>query len=130
MKRKRPGSFCKMQRLAFLLSAYFCLSGCAAIPPIIDYASMALSTVTYLSTGKGPSDHALSLVVKKDCSLLRLLLFKPICIPVNENTNKSLFARFFRKEENEFNYDVPPPPTLSTTPILPIPTDHKIAKLE
>lgn len=88
-----------------LFTLYFVwLSGCAAIPPVVDYASWALSGIAYVSTGKGPSDHAISYVAKKDCSLLRLLLFKPVCIPVTEDTNKSLLARimdFFKKEKSE-----------------------------
>lgn len=90
----------------FALCALFCvcLHGCAMLPPVLDYASMAVTSVSYFGTGKGPSDHAISFVAKQDCSLLRLLLLKPICVPINEDTNKSLIARimdFFRPDITE-----------------------------
>ena len=69
------------------------LNGCASLPPIIQYANMAMSGITYVSTGKGPSDHAISYVAKKDCSLFRILLLKPVCTEVTADTNKSLIAR-------------------------------------
>lgn len=115
MSRKGPRVVRKVLRFVFMMSAYIWLSGCAAIPPAFDYASMALTGATYISTGKGPSDHAISYVAEKDCSLLRLLVFKPMCIPVNVNTNKSLLAQFFRKKKNEVNDEVHTPPTLLNT---------------
>lgn len=61
-----------------------------------------------MTTGKGPSDHAVSSVMKKDCSLLRALLLKPICIPVSEDTNKPLWVVLLKKRFAE----VPAPPDM------------------
>ena len=84
------------------------LAGCISIPPILDYASWAISSITYMTTSKGLSDHAISSVMKRDCSLLRVLLLKPICIPVNEDTNKPLWVVLFNKGTEE----IPAPPDL------------------
>ena len=62
-----------------------------------------------MTTGKGPSDHAISSVMKKDCSLLRILIMKPICVPVNEDSNKPLWAVLFKKKKFA---EVPAPPDL------------------
>ncbi len=74
---------------------------------------MALSTISYLSTSKGPSDHAISFVTKKDCSLLRALALKPVCIEVTEATNQPLWAKFLEKKQDEFaNTEIPMPPRI------------------
>lgn len=95
------------RRCLFIVLCFFTLSGCISIPPILDYASWAISGISYVATGKGPSDHAISNVMKKDCSLFRVLRLKPICIPVDENTNKSLLARLYRNDD-----EIPEPPDL------------------
>lgn len=46
------------------------LSGCA-LPPAITLASLAADVVSYASTGKSLTDHGISLVLQKDCALLR-----------------------------------------------------------
>lgn len=84
------------------------LAGCISLPPIVNYASWAISGFTYVTTGKGPSDHAVSSIMKKDCSLLRALLMKPICIPVNVDTNKPLWVVMSKKKFAE----VPAPPDM------------------
>lgn len=96
------------QRCLFIVFCAVPVTGCISIPPILNYASWAISTVTYVATTKGPSDHAISSVMKKDCSLLRVLLLKPICIPVNEDTNKPLWVVLLKKESEE----IPEPPDL------------------
>ncbi len=76
------------------------LSGCVSIPPILEQASWLLSGGSYLATGKGPSDHAISIVTKKDCSLLRLMILKPICVPVTEETEQSSLSQIYEKSNN------------------------------
>ncbi len=46
------------------------LSGCA-LPPAITVASFVAEVVSYAETGKSITDHGISLVMKKDCALLR-----------------------------------------------------------
>jgi len=72
-------------------------SGCAAIPPILSQVSMVASGVSYLATSKGPSDHAISSIANKDCSLLRLLTMKPMCVHINDETNRSLWSTLVNK---------------------------------
>jgi len=96
---------------------YLWLSGCASIPPLLDYVSMALSGISYLSTSKGPSDHAISFVTKKDCSLLRALALKPVCIEVTEDTNQPIWAKLLEKKPDKFaNAEIPMPPRIFDLP--------------
>jgi hypothetical protein len=46
------------------------LSGCA-LPPAISIASLAFDFASYGATGKTVTGHGLSLVLQRDCSLLR-----------------------------------------------------------
>ncbi len=70
-----------MRALLLILCAGV-LSNCAllaVIPPAVQYASTALSVISYVATGKGTSDHMLSAVTDKDCALHRMLMEKEIC---------------------------------------------------
>ena len=102
----------KTQRLVLILMACLWLSGCASLPPVIHYASMALSGVSYIATGKGPSDHALSFATHKDCTLLRALTLKPVCINVTAYTNKPVWVQLLKKNQDEFADNIPMPPRL------------------
>lgn len=91
---------------SILVALYLvCMSGCASIPPALDYASWALSGVAYMATGKGPSDHALSYVTKKDCSLLNLLFLQPLCKPVVEEEITELPVDWDMAADAENNSD-------------------------
>jgi len=104
-------------RLLCILMTYLWLSGCAALPPVLDYASMALSTISYLTTGKGPSDHAVSYAMKKDCSLLRALALKPVCIEVTADTNIPFWVQLLKKKPVEFPAsETPMPPRIIDLP--------------
>ncbi len=46
------------------------LTGCA-IPPAVTIASLVLDGVSYVSTGKSTTDHAISAFANEDCALLR-----------------------------------------------------------
>ncbi len=63
------------------------------MPSALEHISWLLTGGSYLATAKGPSDHVMSLLVKKDCSLFRMLSLKPVCIPVTDETNQSLLSR-------------------------------------
>lgn len=73
------------------------LSGCATMPSAFEQVSWLLSGGSYLTTGKGPSDHVISYLVKKDCSLFRTLSLKPVCIPITDETNQSSLSRTLSK---------------------------------
>ena len=64
-------------RWLVLAAAAISLSGCG-LPPIVSVWSMALDFASYGSTGKTPTDHGISLVLQKDCSLMRVL-DGPVC---------------------------------------------------
>lgn len=49
------------------------LSGCLALPPALQLASLAIDGISYMQTGKSVSDHALSAITNKDCAMLRAL---------------------------------------------------------
>jgi hypothetical protein len=91
-------------KLVLLLIILVSQSGCASLPPAFAYANYVISTITYISTSKGPSDLALSYAVEKDCSMMRALFFKPICKPVTEKTNQPLVAKV-KDYINSFNVD-------------------------
>lgn len=59
-------------RWFFLAAAAISLSGCG-LPPIVTYLSTAADIVSYLATKKSVTDHGISLVLQKDCALLRVL---------------------------------------------------------
>lgn len=73
----------KWLRAAVLGAATASVSGCA-LPPAIEIASLALGGASFIATGKGLSDHALSIAVGEDCALIRPAMGKPICIPEAE----------------------------------------------
>ncbi len=59
------------------------LSGCA-LPPIVTVASLAANGVSYATTGKGTTDHAISAVAGEDCAILRAAKDEEICDPDGE----------------------------------------------
>lgn len=67
-----------------IVAICFGLGGCAA-PLIVKFASTVGSGVSYVKTGKGPIDHVISKIAKRDCKLLRLLDGESICVPYEED---------------------------------------------
>lgn len=67
--------------LAFLamLGTLTALGGCA-MPPVLVVASYSADVVSYAATGKTVTDHAYSAIARSDCSFIRILQRKPICI--------------------------------------------------
>jgi hypothetical protein len=74
------------------MSCLSAASGCALLPPLVEHGYTVLSGISYLATSKGPSDHALSVLARKDCSLFRILRGQPICAPITENSNRPLLV--------------------------------------
>lgn len=67
-------------RRILTLSAAFLLAGCA-VAPAVTIASLAVDGLSYATTGKSTTDHALSAVASEDCALMRVLQEKAICSP-------------------------------------------------
>jgi hypothetical protein len=98
------------------------IHGCAVLPPLVEHGYTILSGISYLATSKGPSDHALSLATKKDCSLFRILRGQPICAPLTEDSNRPLIVTL-REVFNAPPRDLPPAELLEQ---LPAPVDPRI----
>lgn len=80
-----------MYRLLVLVLPLF-LSGCF-MPVWFTYASFALDGVSYATTGKSVSDHALSIVADEDCAAHRLVVGEAICREPKGKTEVSLATR-------------------------------------
>ncbi len=65
------------KRLA-VLALPILLSACA-LPASFTIASLAADGVSYATSGKGLSDHAISAVANEDCAMWRALKDRPIC---------------------------------------------------
>ena len=63
--------------LPVILSGFF-LSGCA-IPSAVTSLGYALDGFSYMASGKGVADHALSASQNRDCALLRAVRGAEIC---------------------------------------------------
>ena len=66
-----------MKKIA-TLALCFALSACVA-PPIITIASLTMSGVSFMQTGKTLPDHALSSVAQRDCKMFRATRGELIC---------------------------------------------------
>jgi cell division septation protein DedD len=55
-------------------------AGSCSLPPAIIAASYSADAVSYIETGKTVTDHAYSAVARSDCSMIRVLSGKPICV--------------------------------------------------
>jgi cell division septation protein DedD len=69
----------KAKTTFLLVGALFTLSGCV-LPPVVTVASYAVDIVTYEATGKTATDHVYSAAARSDCSFVRVLRRKPICV--------------------------------------------------
>jgi hypothetical protein len=68
-----------MKKGVLLLTSLFFLAGCA-LPLPLKVASWALDGISYLATDKSVAENGLSIIAKKDCSLMRPLKGQPVCI--------------------------------------------------
>lgn len=55
------------------------LNGCV-LPPVVTIASYSADIVSYEATGKTVTDHVWSKLARSDCSFVRILKDKPICV--------------------------------------------------
>ena len=68
-----------MGRWGLVVACVAVVYGCA-VPVPVRVASWAIEGLTYLATEKTIADHGLSFVAKKDCSILRGVTRKQLCI--------------------------------------------------
>ncbi|MDH3229884.1 MAG: hypothetical protein OEN55_08845 [Alphaproteobacteria bacterium] len=70
----------------FLIAAVFMgvLSGCS-VSPAVDAASWTVDGISYLLTGKGTMDHAVSAAAGQDCAMMRVIKNQRICVPRDED---------------------------------------------
>ena len=92
------------KRLATLVMGLFLLSGCA-LPPALQVASWAIDGISYLATQKSATDHGLSVLAQKDCSVLRMLSDpKEVCRDFDDSAiqlaDGMAYGQLFK--ENEF----------------------------
>jgi hypothetical protein len=69
----------KLWPLVAIFGAAAGLGGCA-LPPVVAVASYSADIVSYAATGKTVTDHAYSAIARSDCSFIRILKRKPICV--------------------------------------------------
>lgn len=66
----------KLLQIIILITATIVISGCAAMPPALihtGYVKTAADVVSYATTEKSTTDHAISAVAEKDCALHRVI---------------------------------------------------------
>jgi hypothetical protein len=61
----------------------FLLTGCATLKLV----SLGISGISYLTTGKSLSDHAISVMTEQDCALHRVVLDEMVCRKTNKRPN-------------------------------------------
>ena len=69
-----------MKRSLWALLLPLLLAGCG-VPTSVTVASLAVSGMSVVFTGKGLSDHTLSAFTKRDCALARVIYSAPLCQP-------------------------------------------------
>lgn len=70
-----------MRPINWLILAYPLLSGCAFV---LEYPMTSASVGVWGTTGKGPTDHAVSYALNEDCETLRAINSEPICKKTND----------------------------------------------
>jgi hypothetical protein len=82
------------------LFALFLLSGCATL----NIVSFGLSGISFITTGKSLSDHALSAVTDQDCAIHRFIFNESMCRQNNdivETNGAAILAKNAAKEETQ-----------------------------
>jgi len=67
-------------RILLALGVATTLTGCA-VPPAIQIAGLLADGVSFASTGRSMTDHAVSMVTEEDCKLFRALDGEAVCRP-------------------------------------------------
>ncbi len=95
-------------RRAILVISPLILAGCG-LPPAVTIASYALDGISFLSSGKSVSDHALSAVAQRDCAMWRVVKNELVCREYRNGERGVLvaFAEAWEKRSPGVNSDVP-----------------------
>ncbi len=113
-------------RWLVLAVAAVLLSGCG-LPPAVTVASFALDVASYSATGKSVTDHGLSLVMQKDCALLRVVE-GTVCVEEGEDPPEvALLAWAADSDARDYSYPGEPPKRLAARPLEPEPEGLHIA---
>ena len=70
------------------------LAGCVA-PPVVTIATLAFDGFSYIVTGKGVGDHALSMAMQQDCAMFRALTegsFTSVCLELDDTAGTTSIA--------------------------------------
>ena len=98
----------KLSFKIFILLSFLFLNSCSiSLQSIIDslnYSKNSADFLSYVTTDKTTTDHALSYMFKKDCSLARTLKLKQICqevfkekLIINNNNKEKLDTKKTKK---------------------------------
>ena len=78
----------KLNFKIYFLSIFFILNNCSmslqSFFEALNYSKNSADFLSYVTTDKTTTDHALSYLFKKDCSLARSLKLKQICEEINK----------------------------------------------
>src|SRR4029078_3629825 len=66
---------------SFAVLLCIALAGCGLVPPAVSAVSFAADAFSYAFSGKSVPDHGLSMVMKQDCAMLKLVEGEAICKP-------------------------------------------------
>ena len=84
-------------RVFAVLVPLILLNACA-LPAVYSIATLAVDGISYATSGKGLSDHALSAVANEDCAMWRVFVARPICretdVPETTVATASEFGEF------------------------------------
>lgn len=67
-------------RLGLFIAIAISAAGCV-LPPALTIATYAIDGISLVVSGKSVSDHAISVLARKDCRMWRVLKGSPICQP-------------------------------------------------
>ena len=77
----------------FPILLLFFLSSCTltlqSFLDVFNYSKNSADAVSYIATEKTTTDHALSYIFNKDCSLARTLTLKQICQEINKSYSEN-----------------------------------------
>ena len=70
-----------MLNRSFAVLLCIALAGCGLVPPAVSAVSFAADAFSYAFSGKSVPDHGLSMVMKQDCAMLKLVEGEAMCKP-------------------------------------------------
>ena len=96
----------KLNFRIYFLPIFFILSNCSislqSIFDAVNYSKNSADFLSYVDTDKTTTDHALSYIFQKDCSLTRSLKFKKICEEINKENLANNKKHLILKKETKF----------------------------